>query len=341
MNALLDAGHEVHYLAVTKFPIDHTACIFHRFPWPEARTDTLFFWIIFHMFAPLILILIGIKYRITHCFAFGSNYSFLLQPFRILKAIPLTLFLRSDLLHTHVIKGRPPLIIKIDHVIEGLSIMGIQVYGVSEHVTSTVLSRHKLFKPSGFGTLRNNIEKIVIRDKVSLELPLNITMIGILETLKNQELIIRCMTNFDPQTIHLDIFGSGPKEAYLKELCSQLHIMEQVTFHGWIKNEGLFANTDLLITASLQEGSPNTVLEALSRNIPILASDIPGHREILPECCLLPLTDISAWHNRLTEIFSNPDESLNILIAEQKGYAEHLVFNWDNEISSIIVNVNK
>src|SRR5215467_11075094 len=37
--SLLSRGHEVHYLAVVAFPISHPHCHFHRFPWPQGKTE--------------------------------------------------------------------------------------------------------------------------------------------------------------------------------------------------------------------------------------------------------------------------------------------------------------
>lgn len=55
INALLERGHEVHYLSVVEFPIDHPSCMHHKFPWPERYTDTLIFWAMFHTLAAVCL----------------------------------------------------------------------------------------------------------------------------------------------------------------------------------------------------------------------------------------------------------------------------------------------
>ena len=114
IEALLAEGNTVHYLAVVPFPIDHPNCHYHHFPWPEGKTDTPLFWLVFHLLAPLMLVYLGIRYRICYSFAFGVTYGFLLQPLRLIRQIPLSLFVRADALKNHQLKRRSRLLIAIE-----------------------------------------------------------------------------------------------------------------------------------------------------------------------------------------------------------------------------------
>src|SRR5262249_31778124 len=111
IEALLSSGHEVHYLAVVPFPILHPHCHFHRLPWPEDKTEGLIFWFMFHLIALFQLLFLGLRYRVTHLFAFAHSYAFLLQPLRLLKRIPLTVFLHADTLENHRYKHRSPFVV--------------------------------------------------------------------------------------------------------------------------------------------------------------------------------------------------------------------------------------
>ncbi|MCI5209255.1 MAG: hypothetical protein D3910_10780 [Candidatus Electrothrix sp. ATG2] len=148
IKALLERGHTVHYLAVVPFPIDHPHCHFHRFPWPEAKTSGYLFWACFHALAPLLLLFHGFRHPVNQLFAFGSTYSLLLQPLRLLKRIPLSLFLRADTITNHQIKKRHNLLIKMEYFLEGLGIVGTNMFGVSQNLTDTVNGRHTIFKPN-------------------------------------------------------------------------------------------------------------------------------------------------------------------------------------------------
>src|SRR5262249_20924247 len=185
-------GHEVHYLAIVSFPISHPHCHFHRFPWPEDKTESIIFWFMFHLLAPFQLLFLGFRYRVTHLFAFGHSYAFLLQPLCFLKRIPLTLLLRADTIENHRHKQRSPFLVKLDGIIEGLAIAGVRLYGVSRSLTTRVIERHTLLSPRIAGTLPNNMPPLRLRQRgqTTTSLPLRLACVGILEARKNQSLII-------------------------------------------------------------------------------------------------------------------------------------------------------
>jgi glycosyltransferase involved in cell wall biosynthesis len=340
IESLLSSGHEVHYLAVVAFPISHPHCHFHRFPWPEANTDGIIFWSMFHLVASFQLLFLGFRYRVTHLFAFGHSYAFLLQPLRLLKRIPLTLFLRADALENHRHKQRSPFLVKLDGIIEDLAIAGVRLYGVSRSLTTRVIERHTLLSPRIAGTLPNNMpaRRPRQRGQTTTSLPLRLACVGILEERKNQSLIIRCMAHIKGSLAHLYLFGLGADEEHLKNLTKELHVADRVTFMGWIDEvDGIWENVDLLLFPSLHEGAPNAILEALAYDIPILASDIPEHREILPQWSLLPTSDLMIWVKALQTVFADIPRSLEKLCEEQYKTASRLRFDWEGEIRRLIL----
>ena len=158
INALLAAGHEVHYLAVVPFPIEHPRCHFHRFPWPSTRADGYWFWGYFYLLAPIMLLAIGFKTRITHSFAFHPAYAFFMQPLRLCKGVPIALFFRADIIENHRINGRGWWLLTIEKLLEAAAISGVSMYGVSETLTKEILSRHRFLGPKSFGVLYNDVE---------------------------------------------------------------------------------------------------------------------------------------------------------------------------------------
>ena len=141
IRALLAEGHVVHYLAVETFPIKHPHCHFHRFPWPFGAPETLLFWAVFHLFAPLQLLWICLRHRIQYAFAFGANYGFLLQPSRWRLNRPPAVFLRADTLENHAIKDRSAWLIATERGFERMGLWRNRVWTVSRSLERVIVQR--------------------------------------------------------------------------------------------------------------------------------------------------------------------------------------------------------
>lgn len=339
IEALLARGHSIHYLAVVPFPIEHPNCHFHHFPWPTDKTSGYLFWAVFHLLAPLLLSYLAVRYRIERLFAFGYTYSFLFQPTRIIKRVPLVLFLRADTVKNHQIKKRHPLLINIEYFLEGLGIVGTNMYGVSQTLTDAVQNRHSILVPQSTSLLRNEIPSIFWKKKQDNQLSLRrlrVACVGVLEKRKNQLFLLKVFEHLTAEQMQLFLYGTGPDEALLQHIVKKKNIADRAIFKGWVQAEQIWSETNLLLMPSQHEGAPNAVLEALATGTPVLASDIPEHREILPPVCLLPLTDEKAWIKKIQEIAINPEAELNRLIVAQDSASKHLRFDWDEKIVQCI-----
>jgi len=339
INALLDRGHTVHYLAVVPFPIERPNCHFHRFPWPENHTSGYIFWGLFHLFAPLLLVFIGFKYRVNRLFAFGHNYGLFFQPLRIFKKIPLTVFLRADTIENHRIKGRSSLLIGLEHVLEGLGLAGTRMYGVSETLTDKTIERHNFLRPAISGVLRNDIVKLpnVPKKIRNIQLPLRLACVGVLEPRKNQRFLLKVMKEVKAEQTQLYIYGEGPDEQLLKNTVEEENLQDRVHFMGWVAAEKIWPEIDLLLMPSLHEGAPNAVLEALGNRIPVLASDIPEHAEILPECCLQQENNAGQWTTCINQVLPVLLKMIDNIQKKQIASCSQLLFDWDDCIGKLII----
>ena len=340
MDALLERGHSVHYLAVMPFPVIHPHCHFHRFPWPRNKTERLPFWIAFHFLAPLVLIFLGIRYRIDRVFAFGANYGFLLQPVRLIKRTSLCLFLRADNIRNHALKGRSRFLLVTERLIEGLGIHDARVHAVSDALKEATIERHRFFEPQSSGILPNNIERVgELNDHpIRYSLPVRLACVGILEKRKNQRFLLELMERIRPEQAQLYLYGIGPDEKLLKQMSQEKRLMKSVHFMGWLAERDIWTNVDLLLTPSLHEGAPNAVLEAMARGIPVLASDIPEHREILPPESLISPHSELLWLQRLQKLIGKPNMELQKMSETQFRYAKRLQFDWNEIICKHILN---
>ena len=338
INALLDAGHEVHYVSVVRFPIEHANCHFHHFPWPEKHTDNLLFWGIFHLGMPIQLLYLGLKHKITHGFAFGPNYSLFLQPLRLLKRIPISLFYRADAIENHRIKKNNPWLLKLELSLESLAIHNVHIVGVSKILIDKVLARQNRVKPASISILRNDIHIETKTHIIKGKHPVRLTCAGILEPRKNQLLIIEALKDIPLELYQLNIYGVGFQKEELITKVNEYNLTKSIHFKGWVEAKEIWSNTDLLLMPSLHEGAPNSVLEALAHNIPILASDIPEHKEILQEINLLPLNNRTKWHNRINQILMNLEQELSNIRKLQKQSVKKLTFDWENKFVNAVIN---
>ena len=81
---------------------------------------------------------------------------------------------------------------------------------------------------------------------------------------------------------HLVIIGDGPQRENLLRYRDEIRITDRVHFIGHRDDVYNFMpHFDLLWSMSGYEGLSNTVMEAMSAGVPVVASDIPGHRELV------------------------------------------------------------
>ncbi len=101
---------------------------------------------------------------------------------------------------------------------------------------------------------------------------------------KDQETLIRAFAIVNAQipqsTLHL--VGDGPLRANLTSIAQELKIAENVIFHGASNNvrEHLL-QAQIFVLSSLDEGTPNAVLEAMSSGLPVVATAVNGVPDIV------------------------------------------------------------
>jgi len=105
--------------------------------------------------------------------------------------------------------------------------------------------------------------------------------VGSLIQRKNMGLLIEAFNLYSKNYKgSLLILGDGPEKVALEQKVESKHIHIQ----GSVSNvRDYLLASDFFLSASLSEGLPNTVLEALASGLPALLSNIPSHEEIQAE----------------------------------------------------------
>lgn len=110
------------------------------------------------------------------------------------------------------------------------------------------------------------------------------------------------------------LLAGRPQEgrlAELKELARQLGIEERLRFLGEVDDiPGLLETVDLVVHSSRREGCPNAVLEAMACGVPVIATDIPGIREVIGEKSpyLVPERNPVALAEKLLQLLQDEDQ---------------------------------
>jgi glycosyltransferase involved in cell wall biosynthesis len=99
--------------------------------------------------------------------------------------------------------------------------------------------------------------------------------------------------------VHLLVIGDGPHRARLERFRRQVEIEDRVHFLGHRADvPRIMPHFDVVWLASEYEGLPNVIMEAMAAGVPVVASDIPGNRDlVLPgeTGYLVPLGDRAAF----------------------------------------------
>ena len=117
--------------------------------------------------------------------------------------------------------------------------------------------------------------------KIGTSLPRNIIMTQQLNEDKGHATVFKALAAIDtPFTLH--VAGTGRIEAELKQLSADLGLVEKIVWHGFTRDiQRLLQQSDIFILASLVEGLPNTLQEALATGLLPVARDVGGVREVL------------------------------------------------------------
>lgn len=101
---------------------------------------------------------------------------------------------------------------------------------------------------------------------------------------KNQQFLIRAFAKVADQIpqAHLLLAGNGILLEQCKEFVDKLHMQHRIHFLGYVQQmQALYPLCDAAVSTSKIEGLPFNLLEAMTCGLPILASNIKGHRDLV------------------------------------------------------------
>jgi glycosyltransferase involved in cell wall biosynthesis len=280
---------------------------------------------------------IAIRFRVRIAFCFDLAYAFCLQLLRIMGVATPTCFVRGDALAVLKARKSSPWLIRLASWMEAVALVQCRVVGAGSHLIDAILARHPKLQLREAHELPNDLPTCIKQPRQMVPGRLRTAMVGPLVKLKNQGFIVDILGRDNDGSVTLTIFGTGPEEASLKQKIHQGNMRQHISLSGWVPANEIWKQVDLLLAPSLHEGMPNAVLEALANGIPVLASDIPGHRMILPEPFCLPLSEPDTWRRTLDGLMHDAKRRLSAMHESQMHFTNRLRFDWDARVVDLIV----
>lgn len=106
-----------------------------------------------------------------------------------------------------------------------------------------------------------------------------------------------------PCKVHLTLVGEGPyAEEIERRMRASRRLAALLTLRAWGRAAELMQQHDVLLLPSRFEGVPLVMLEAMALGLPVVASDLPGTRAMLPPDMLFPVGELHRAFNLIRDL---------------------------------------
>ena len=180
-----------------------------------------------------------------------------------------------------------------------------------------------LFRPGQSATVLNGVD-VEAQDRALAGAPLRRDALG----LAADALVVGCVARFDPvknlaalvaalerlapreARLALLLIGDGAERARLQARVARARLGARVVFAGWLEDSARACPAmDLYAAPSLKEGLPLALLEAMAAGLAVVATDVPGHRDVVRDGetgLLVPAGDDAALAEALGALLADP-----------------------------------
>jgi glycosyltransferase involved in cell wall biosynthesis len=160
---------------------------------------------------------------------------------------------------------------------------------------------------------------------IAAEVPL-FAVVGELSRRKRQGDAISALVSMRDKDAHLLLAGDGPERRLLESQAAELGVDDRVHFLGGIDDvRPIVRAATALILPSTREGLARSVMEALSLEVPIVASTAGGNRELLgvDSGLLFEPGDVRALATAMDWMIDHPDERKTMGLRGRQRMIEH------------------
>ena len=178
------------------------------------------------------------------------------------------------------------------------------------------------------------IEKVsdpIFKDTARMKGPApRIGFIGRLDPIKRIGDLIDAMQWLDP-AVELHIYGEGAERATLQATIDRVGLAPRVRLHGAIaRADAALAAIDLLALPSMAEGFGLVLIEAMAAGVPVVATDVPGIRDVVlhdQTGVLVPVASPKALAGAIAALLSDPQRRATLAAAALTDVRRR--FSWE------------
>lgn len=207
----------------------------------------------------------------------------------------------------------------------------------SEAVRDHLLTRYAV-KPDRISVIHNGLltrgntghaecRAALIRELALSQHAILIGKVARLEEVKGHRYVIEAAAQIVPDhpEVHFIFIGDGSRREQLRSQAAQLGLAAHVHLFGERPDAAtLIAGCDAAVLASLHEGFPNAVLEAMAAGVPVIATASGGTSEMIrpgETGWLIPPADASALARSISQVLAHPAQSEEIA-ARARAFVE-------------------
>lgn len=118
------------------------------------------------------------------------------------------------------------------------------------------------------------------------EAPIRILSIGRLSGVKNYHTALKALARLDRDRFTYVVLGEGPDRQALEDAVQDLGLGSNVTFKGFVGDiQPELEKADIFLIPSKWEGFGLAAVEAMNASLPVVASDVPGLRDVVSADC--------------------------------------------------------
>ena len=187
------------------------------------------------------------------------------------------------------------------------------------YVTGEALQRRYPASPDAFTTISSNVEldsgsmaSSPRRFSDSRSSATIVTVASLETNYKRVDILIEALAMVRARGIDvtLTVAGDGRERESLARHVSRNGVGDHVRFLGWVSPAARLREVldaaDVFVLASVQEGLPRAMVEAMARALPCIGTRVGGIPELLEDEELVPASDARALAEKLEEVLRSP-----------------------------------